>query len=196
MISLNSNYLSHFFDSPPHYCYGSRRQLSSKQIYRHQQQEYERQQQIKKMKLQQRDQQRRRQYPTTYETVLAYGPFGEIYRVQVPTNARSRPFEEPPTYEHEGHRMIPSRNNDAEEEREIQRQEASTTSVSSNMKEEHIEIPMKEPANLHKVENNSNFTVCVEDVTEEELSEDDNFKSNPKYSPGPGESWMEPMEQK
>lgn len=199
MISLNSNYFSHFFDSPPHYYYGSRRQPSSKQLYRHQQQEYERQQQIKKKKLEQRDQQRRRHYPTTYETVLAYGPYGEIYRVQVPTNARSRLYEEPLRYEHEDHRMRPSSNNDVEEEREIRRQKASTTSitsVSSNTKEEHIEIPMKKPANLHKGENKNIFKVCVEDVTEEELLEDENFNSNAKYSPGPGESWMEPLEQK
>jgi hypothetical protein len=61
------------------------------------------------------------------------------------------------------------------------------------------EISTHEVFNLHQnpvthnVNDTSNIEICVEDVTEEELYDGKNT-TNRDYTPGPSESWMEPVE--
>ncbi len=137
-----------------------------------------------------------KQSETPYETVLAYGPYGELYRVQVPLKA-TRKQNEP--------RKRQGKPNTTTQSDHVAQKPMKVESLPDRLPPMDIDPNRKKGISIHEVfdlyqkpvthnvNDTSNIEICVEDVTEEELYDGKNT-TNSDYTPGPGESWMEPVE--
>lgn len=129
---------------------------------------------------------------TQYETMLAYGPYGELYRVQVPVKAR----RQNEVGERQGKSKSVSHPDHALQN-PMKVESCSTALPPLNIdpsltKEISVNEKRTQKSATRSV-NNAIDEICVEDVTEEELHGGSNM-TNHDYIPGPGESWMEPIE--
>jgi hypothetical protein len=188
---MNDYYFSHFpssyRDEYHSLIFGHRTPIvRSQQLYRRQKEQQHRQQ-LNKLRSQ--------QPRTRYETVLAYGPYGELYQVQVPANVRKQ-------HKHnDGKRKEKATGSSHDDDAlhtpvKVELSSVTVPTSGSERKDEAVYHIPKGQSNATPNEKNDNariFEIRVEDVTDEELFDGISTKWS-NFVPGPGESWMEPVE--